>query len=58
MRQILVDMSVNDAIGIVLQRFKFVHDAIKTGGFHFDLHKRIFALLQVERVKIASLGQR
>jgi len=51
MRQILVDMSVNDAIGIVLQYFKFVHDAIKASGLHFGLHKRIFGLLQVEWVK-------
>ena len=57
-RQIGVDMGVNDAVGIVLQYFKLVHDAVKTGGLHFGLHKRVFAALRNEWVNIAPLGQR
>jgi len=33
-RQIGVDMGVDDAVGIVLQYFKFMHAAIKTSGLH------------------------
>ena len=33
-RQICVDMGVNDAIGIVLQYLKFMHDAFETSGLH------------------------
>ena len=58
MRQILVDMSVNDAIGIVLQYFKFVHDAIKASGLHFGLHEGIFAALRDEWINVSPLGQR
>src|SRR5215469_4900628 len=57
-RQIGVDMGVNDAIGIVLQYLKFVHDAIKTSWLHFGLHKRVFSALGAEWINIAPLGQR
>ena len=57
-RQIGVDMGVNDAIGIILQYFKFMHDAIKTGWLHFGLHKRVFGALCAEWINIAPLGQR